>query len=132
MTKAAEPSEVHDPERPVRYREDDGIAVITLNRPEKKNTLTDAMIQGVADGIDAATKSADVAAIVLRGEGGTLTAGYDLTPADGGAANGDGASWSTPYGARGPEPRPGAWDPIRDYQFMGNNVRRFMKIWECP
>ena len=51
----------------VLYEERDDIAIITLNRPHKKNTLTDAMIQGVADGIDAATKSRDVAAIVLRG-----------------------------------------------------------------
>ncbi len=121
-----------DADRPVRYVERDGVAIITLNRPEKKNTLTEAVIQGVADGIDAASRSVDVAAIVLRGEGGTLTAGYDLTPDTGGNANGDGARWSTPYGARGPKPRHGAWDPVRDYQFMGNNVRRFMKIWECP
>ncbi|MEM9519206.1 MAG: crotonase/enoyl-CoA hydratase family protein [Actinomycetota bacterium] len=113
---------------PVRYEERDDIAIITLNRPEKKNTLTDAVIQGVADGIDAATKSRDVAAIVIRGAGGTLTAGYDLTPASGDIE----AGWTTPYGAKGPAPREGAWDPVRDYQFMGNNVRRFMKIWECP
>ena len=113
---------------PVRYEERDDIAIITLNRPEKKNTLTDAVIQGVADGIDAATKSRDVAAIVVRGEGGTLTAGYDLTPASGDIE----AGWTTPYGAKGPAPREGAWDPVRDYQFMGHNVRRFMKIWECP
>jgi len=119
-------------DEPVRYEERDSIAVITLNRPEKKNALTDAVIQGVADGIDAAAKSPDVAAIVLRGEGGTLTAGYDLTPDEGGAANGEGGRWTTPYGAHGPEPRTGAWDPVRDYQFMGHNVRRFMKIWECP
>ena len=112
----------------VRYEERDDIAIITLNRPEKKNTLTDALIQGVADGIDAATKSADVAAIVVRGAEGTLTAGYDLTPDSGAIESG----WSTPYGAKGPRPRDGAWDPVRDYQFMGNNVRRFMKIWECP
>ncbi|MEO1057182.1 MAG: crotonase/enoyl-CoA hydratase family protein [Actinomycetota bacterium] len=108
---------------PVLYEERDDIAIITLNRPEKKNTLTDAVIQGVADGIDAATKSSVVAAIVLRGAGDTFTAGYDLT---------DGGDWSMPYGAASPTPRPGAWDPVRDYQFMGNNVRRFMKIWECP
>lgn len=113
---------------PVRYEERDDIAIITLNRPEKKNTLTEAVIQGVADGIDAAAKSRDVAAIVVRGEGGTLTAGYDLTPDSGDIE----AGWSTPYGAKGPAPRDGAWDPVRDYQFMGNNVRRFMKIWECP
>ena len=110
----------------VLYEERDDIAIITLNRPEKRNTLNDAVIQGVADGIDAATKSPNVAAIVLRGAEGTLTAGYDLSP------GADAPLWSTPYGARGPKPREGAWDPVKDYQFMGNNVRRFMKIWECP
>ncbi len=114
---------------PVLYEERDDIAVITLNRPEKKNTLTDAVIQGVADGIDAATKSSDVVAVVLRGAGDTFTAGYDLNP-DRDA--GPGEHWSTPYGAKGPEPRDGAWDPVRDYQFMNNNVRRFMKVWDCP
>jgi len=121
---------------PVLYEERDDIAIITINRPEKKNTLTDAVIQGIADGIDAATKSPDpdVVAVVLRGSGGTLTAGYDLTngSGDGGSPGGDAPNWQTPYGARGPEPRDGAWDPVRDYQFMNNNVRRFMKIWECP
>jgi len=112
----------------VLYEERDDIAIITLNRPEKKNTLTDSVIQGVADGIDAATKSRDVSAVVLRGAGGTLTAGYDLTPEQGWST----MKWSTPYGARTPEMRDGAWDPVQDYQFMGHNVRRFMKIWECP
>ena len=110
----------------VDVRVDQGIAWGTFNRPEKRNTLNDAVIQGVADGIDAATKSPNVAAIVLRGAEGTLTAGYDLSP------GADAPLWSTPYGARGPKPREGAWDPVKDYQFMGNNVRRFMKIWECP
>ena len=113
---------------PVLYEERDDIAIITLNRPEKKNTLTDALVQGVADGIDTATKSPEVAAVVLRGADGTLTAGYDLTPDSDAIESG----WSTPYGTKGPRPRAGAWDPVRDYQFMGNNVRRFMKIWECP
>ena len=118
---------------PVLYEERDDLAIITLNRPEKKNALTDAVIQGIADGIDAATKSRDVVAVVLRGSGGTLTAGYDLTAGTGvGTSSGDEAGWSTPYGAKGPEPREGAWDPVRDYQFMNNNVRRFMKVWECP
>jgi enoyl-CoA hydratase len=119
---------------PVLYQERDDIAIITINRPEKKNTLTDAVIQGIADGIDAASKSPSVAAVVLRGRGGTLTAGYDLTNGSdgGGPSDGDAPNWQTPYGARGPEPREGAWDPVRDYQFMNNNVRRFMKVWECP
>ena len=51
---------------PVLYEERDDIAIITLNRPEKKNALTDAVIQGIADGIDSATGSSDVVAVVLR------------------------------------------------------------------
>ncbi len=120
---------------PVLYEERDDIAIITLNRPHKKNALNNAVIQGVADSIDAATKSSDVAAVVLRGAEGTLTAGYDLTASFGDSdseAGDDPAGRPTPYGAKGPERRDGAWDPVRDYQFMNNNVRRFMKIWECP
>ncbi|MDB2391394.1 crotonase/enoyl-CoA hydratase family protein [Acidimicrobiaceae bacterium] len=114
---------------PVLYEERDDIAIITLNRPHKRNALNEAVIQGLADGIDAATKSADVAAIVLRGADGTLTAGYDLGAT---VEEPDYVGWTTPYGAKGPKPREGAWDPVRDYQFMHNNVRRFMKVWECP
>jgi enoyl-CoA hydratase len=118
---------------PVLYEERDDLAIITLNRPEKKNALTDGVIQGIADGIDSATASAEVVAVVIRGSGDTLTAGYDLTAGTAvGTSGGDEPGWSTPYGAKGPEPREGAWDPVRDYQFMGNNVRRFMKVWECP
>lgn len=113
-------------EDPVLYDERDGIAVITLNRPHKRNALNEAVIQGVAESIDAATASPEVSAVVLRGADGTLTAGYDLAPEPGDPG------WSNPYGAHSPTPRAGAWDPVRDHQFMGNNVRRFMKIWECP
>jgi enoyl-CoA hydratase len=112
-------------EETVRYEERDDIAIITLNRPEKLNTLTESVVQGVADGIDAATASQRVRAVVLRGEGRVFTAGYDLV-AD--AAGG----WSSPYDAPSAPPREGAWDPVRDYQWMNKNVERFMKIWHCP
>jgi len=107
----------------VIYTERDDIAIIAINRPDKKNTLTDAVVQGIADGIDQASRSPAVAAIVLRGVGDTFTAGYDLT---------DRGRWDTPYGAPAVDARAGAWDPVRDYQFMGHNVRRFMRIWDCP
>ena len=114
---------------PVDYTEKGSIAVITLNRPERLNTLTEAMIAGVADGIDEATASKTVRSVIIRGAGRTLTAGYDLTPE---GVDGPEDAWSSPYGAPSPEHRPGAWDPVRDHQFMGANVKRFMKIWECP
>ena len=107
----------------VLYEEADGIAIVAINRPEKKNTLTEGVVRGIADGIDAASRSKGVSAVVLRGVGDTFTAGYDLT---------DGGEWDIPYGAPDIETREGAWDPVEDLAFMGNNVRRFMRIWECP
>ncbi len=116
-------SEQNDLTSDVLYEERDGIAIIAINRPHKKNTLTESVVEGIAESVDKARRSPAVAAIVLRGVGDTLTAGYDLT---------DRGRWDMPYGATTPSSREGAWDPVRDQQFMGNNVRRFMSIWECP
>ncbi len=110
----------------VRYEERDTVAIITLDRPERLNTLTEAVVQGVADGIDRATASQPVRAIVLRGEGRVFTAGYDLVAGEGAGG------WGSPFDAPSVKPREGAWDPVRDYQFMNHNVERFMKIWHCP
>lgn len=110
----------------VLYEERDSLAIITLNRPEKLNTLNEDVIQGIADSVDAATASPDVSAIVLRGAGRTFTAGYDLNPGEGRRG------FPARFGARQVEHRPGAWDPVRDYAFMGHNMKRFMKLWECP
>jgi enoyl-CoA hydratase len=112
----------------VLYEERDAIAIVTLNRPEKMNTLTAAMIDGVGEAIDRATASRAVRAVVLRGAGRALTGGYDLDPAKGDLYH----DWPRPYAAPAPEPREGAWDPVEDMQSMGHNVRQFMKIWECP
>ena len=108
----------------VRYEERDGIAIITMNRPEKMNTLNNDVIQGIADGIDAATASAAVSAVILRGAGRTFTAGYDLNPGDGRRPA------PRRYDAQSPEQRSGAWDPVRDMAMMGHNMKRFMKLWE--
>ncbi len=112
----------------VLYEERGSVAVVSLNRPERLNTLTEALVQGVADAIDRAAASREVRSVVLRGEGRAFTAGYDLE-ATGASLE---AGWSQPYDAPRPEPRPGAWDPVRDYRSMGRNVERFMKIWDCP
>jgi enoyl-CoA hydratase len=114
-----------DTDSAVLYEERDSIAIITLNRPQKLNALTEAIVQGIADGIDAATASQNVRAVVLRGQGRVFTAGYDLV------ADAD-AGWKSPYDAPRVEARAGAWDPVRDMQWMGKNVERFMKIWHCP
>ena len=113
-----------DNDAAVLYEESDGIAIIAINRPDKKNTLTEAVIRGIAERVDQATRSAAVAAIVLRGVGDTFTAGYDLTQSE--------ERFDRAFGSKAIDAREGAWDPVRDYRMMGNNVRRFMSIWECP
>src|SRR5436189_5949839 len=96
----------------VLYEERDALGIITLNRPEKLNTLNEAVIQGIADAVDAATASPAVSAILLRGAGRAFTAGYDLNPRERVARR-------PLYGAPSPElVRPGAWDPVRDYMVM--------------
>jgi enoyl-CoA hydratase len=124
MTNATEPV--------VLYEERDTLGIITLNRPERLNTLNEAVIQGIADAIDAAAASREVRAVIIRGAGRTFTAGYDLNPRDGERPTEDERRRRRRYDAPSPAPRAGAWDPVRDLAFMGHNMRRFMKLWECP
>jgi enoyl-CoA hydratase/carnithine racemase len=49
-----------------------------MNRPEARNALTRAVIAGVRDAFDAASRDPDVRCIVLTGAGGHFCAGADL------------------------------------------------------
>ncbi len=142
-TSPADPVSSADPVSPtdsvVLYEERDSVAIITLNRPERMNTLTEKVVAGVADSIDRATASKPVRSVILRGSGRTLTAGYDLNPGASESPASNPSSneelhdtWGSPFDAPAPARRDGAWDPVRDYQFMNHNVQRFMKIWDCP
>jgi enoyl-CoA hydratase/carnithine racemase len=51
---------------------------ITMNRPEKKNALTAAMYQDMADAFFDAENDASVRAVLIRGEGNAFCAGNDL------------------------------------------------------
>jgi enoyl-CoA hydratase len=111
----------------VLYEEQDSVAIVTINRPDKLNTLNEDVIEGIAQAIDRASVSAEARSVVLRGAGSAFTAGYDLN-----FSERDPGFRSHNYDAPRVEHRAGAWDPVRDYQMMSHNVRRFMKIWECP
>lgn len=54
------------------------VATIEIARPEKKNALTMAMYQAMADGLLAATQDSDVRSILLTGQPGVFTSGNDL------------------------------------------------------
>jgi enoyl-CoA hydratase/carnithine racemase len=56
----------------------DGVACIEIARPEKKNAITVAMYQQLADAIAAAHEDASVRALVIHGQPDIFTAGNDL------------------------------------------------------
>ena len=72
----------------------DGVATVTLNRPDKRNAMNAALLSALRDCFDALDGRADVRVVVLRGAGSAFCAGMDLremearqgAPADGDAA----------------------------------------------
>lgn len=57
---------------------DGEVAVITMNRPEKRNALSLNMMRELEDALAAAARDATVRVVVLRGEGPAFSAGHDL------------------------------------------------------
>ena len=55
-----------------------GVATIEIARPEKKNALTQAMYQAMADAITAAGADPTVRALLITGQPGIFTSGNDL------------------------------------------------------
>ena len=63
----------------ILYEKKNGIGIITLNRPEKRNALNSAMINGLGQYLHEAADDSDVKVIVIRAEGEkAFTAGFDL------------------------------------------------------
>lgn len=63
---------------PVLCEERDGVLVITLNRPQAKNAVDQALAQGLADALDQLDERDELRVGVLTGAGGTFCAGMDL------------------------------------------------------
>jgi len=55
-----------------------GVATIEIARPEKKNALTVAMYQAMADALRAADADASVRAVLISGQPGIFTSGNDI------------------------------------------------------
>lgn len=75
----------------VLYDAEDGVATITLNRPDRLNAWTGAMGRGYFDALDRAAADPDVRVIVVTGAGRGFCAGADMDMLQGiGAAGGTG------------------------------------------
>ncbi len=62
----------------VLYEVRDRIAYLTMNRPQKRNALNNALIQALAEALSRAEAESRVRVIVLRGRGPAFCAGLDL------------------------------------------------------
>ena len=64
--------------RPVLLDVDNQIAVITLNRPERRNAINQQLLIRLYDALDAVTVRDDVRVIIITGNGPSFCAGLDL------------------------------------------------------
>ena len=58
--------------------EEDGVAVITLNRPQARNALTKEMLAGLERALDHAERTPSIRAVVVTGAGAAFCAGGDV------------------------------------------------------
>jgi len=66
-------------QQPVLLREDrDGIATLTMNRPQQMNLLTSEMLAALQGALDSIQKNPDIRAVVLAAAGKGFCAGHDL------------------------------------------------------
>jgi enoyl-CoA hydratase/carnithine racemase len=63
----------------ILLREDTaGVAVLTLNRPQARNSLSEAMLEALGDALTAIAQERAVRAVVIAGNGPAFSAGHDL------------------------------------------------------
>src|ERR1051326_2095007 len=66
-------------EQPVLYAVEGAVARITLNRPEKRNALNEAVIAGVKESLRSVANDERVRVIVIAGAGRDFCSGADLS-----------------------------------------------------
>ena len=79
MTTAAEPLMRRDPDPLVRHERDArGVALLTLDRPQAFNALSEAMLTAMQRELDAIAGDEAVRVVVLAAQGRAFCAGHDL------------------------------------------------------
>ena len=64
---------------PILLRQDiSGTAVLTLNRPHARNSLSEAMLDALGEALAAIAQNRDVRAVILAANGPAFSAGHDL------------------------------------------------------
>jgi len=110
------------PYETVLYDAEGAIATITLNRPERLNTIVPPMPDELQDAVHRASLAETVKVIVLRGAGRSFCAGFDFA---GGFHHWDEGMTTD-----------GRWDPGKDFAMAtspaAGPIPKFMSIWRTP
>ena len=106
----------------ILYSAQGPVATITLNRPDRLNTIVPPMPDEVQDAVGAATRDHDVKVIVLRGAGRAFCAGYDFGQGFG--------HWGEYIQTEG------EWDAGKDFAFATAAevapTQQLMSVWRTP
>jgi len=104
-------------EKVVEYSKENGIATITLNRPDKANTLRLEVIDGLDAALADANRDRGIKVIVLQGAGDNFCGGFDFS---GGLEHYEGLQEEQ-------------YDPGMDVNFVTNQylsyLPKFMGLW---
>ena len=103
----------------ILYEQDGAVATITLNRPERLNTIVPPMPDELEDAVIAANRDPEVRVIILRAAGRAFCAGFDFSDDFGHFKD---ALYSD-----------GRWDPGKDFIYTTTAslapVPKFMSLW---
>jgi enoyl-CoA hydratase len=113
------------------------VARITLDRPERGNGITRALLSELERCVEAADLDPVIHVILLAGNGAGFCGGYDLVESAegrGDARQPAGTSAGSPLDplvmAANHDPT-ATWDPMVDHAMMSRNVRAFMSLFDC-
>ena len=81
---------------PVLRRDDGAVAILTLNRPAARNSLSRGMLAELQAMLDTVAADSGIRAVVLAAEGPAFSAGHDLKEITAHRADADGGPNSTP------------------------------------
>ncbi len=106
----------------ILYAVDGPVATITLNRPERLNTIVPPLPDEVQAAVAQATRDGGVKVVVVRGAGRAFSAGYDF--------GGGFEHWDDLIATDG------RWDPGKDFVMATSAelspTQKLASIWRCP
>src|SRR5690606_2237109 len=104
------------------YQDQPPVASITLNRPERLNTIVPPMPDEIEAAVERAVRDPKIKVIVLRGAGRSFSGGFDFS--------GGFHHWDDHLATDG------RWDPGKDFVFATAPtfapVPKFMSLWRSP